>query len=83
MQQHMTKFIKSCYGTDPGSSNKVTSSKHRDGIRMFLKNPNGVMKKDWPLENRRVLLVLCNCNADLIALLETNKKWKLNWVRNK
>ena len=47
-QQRMTTFINSCYDTDPGGGNKITSDKHRDGIRMFLQNPNGVMKMDRP-----------------------------------
>ena len=29
-----------------------------NGIRMFLQNPNGIMKKDRLLDDRRVLVVL-------------------------
>ena len=67
----------------PASEIKSPAPNTKNGIRVFLQNPNRVMKKDRLLDNRRALVALRECEVDIIALPKTNKKWQLKWVKNK
>ena len=82
-QQQFTEYAKLKYRVDTGSGDRITEKKGDTDIRVFLQNPNGVMGKDTYLDDRRALLSLKEWEVDVIALPETNKNWKLEWLRSK
>ena len=61
----------------------ITTQKALKDIRVYLQNPNGVMNKDTKLDDRRALLSLREWGVDIIALPETNRNWKKEYLRNK
>ena len=79
----MTQYAKTKYEADPGAGDPITMQKNVTDIRMYLQNPNGVMGTDTKLDDRRALLSLREWGADIIALPETNRNWKKEWLRNK
>ena len=84
MQQHkITQYANSKYEADPGMGDPITAQKALKDIRLYLQNPNGVMNKDTKLDDRRALLSLREWGVDILALPETNKNWKKEYLRNK
>ena len=82
-QQKITQYAKSKYIADPGAGDPITLQKARKDIRVFLQNPNGVLGTDKKYDDRRALLSLREWGVDIIALPETNRNWKKEWLRNR
>ena len=82
-QHKITQYAVRKYETDSGMGEPITTQKALKDIRVYLQNPNGVMNKDTKLDNRRALLSLWEWGVDIIALPETNRNWKKEYLRNK
>ena len=56
---------------------RIVDPKEGSDLRVFLQNPNGVIGNLAQLYDRSSLLSLREWDVNVIALLETNRNWKM------